>query len=57
MSGSGSVSKNNEPGQMVLNAVGDFNRALNACIQAEKEYVARVSTYFELYLFDVCELI
>ena len=33
---------NSAPGQKVLNAVDDFNRALNACIQAEKEYFSRV---------------
>ena len=39
----GEVADNNEPGQKVLNAVGDLNRALNVCIQAEKEYFSRVS--------------
>ena len=46
---------NSAPGQKVLNAVDDFNRALNACIQAEKEYFSRVRSLvfyvFFPYLF------
>lgn len=34
----------NDPGAVTLAAVDDFNRAINACVHAEKEYVRRVST-------------
>lgn len=33
----------NDPGVITLAAVDDFNRAMNACVQVEKEYVKRVS--------------
>lgn len=33
----------NDPGFMTLAAVDDFKRAMNACVQVEKEYVIRVS--------------
>ena len=33
----------NAPGVTTLAAVDDFNRAMNACVQVEKEYVIRVS--------------
>lgn len=34
----------NDPGAVTLAAVDDFNRAINACVHAEKEYVRRVCT-------------
>jgi hypothetical protein len=33
----------NDPGVITLAAVDDLNRAMNACVQVEKEYVKRVS--------------
>ena len=34
----------NDPGAVTLAAVDDFNRAINACVHAEKEYVRSVCT-------------
>lgn len=34
----------NDPNAVTLAAVDDFNRAINACVHAEKEYVRRVCT-------------
>ena len=37
---------NNDPSVVTLAAVADFNRAINACVHAEKEYIKRVRTIF-----------
>ena len=41
---------NNDPSVVTLAAVADFNRAINACVHAEKEYIRRVSTILCTYM-------